>query len=173
MVIEYLAAFSGIAGAFKSATDLTKAISDLTDDTAIKAKTVELQAQILAAQNMALTAQTTQFTLLDEKRALEAKIAEMEAWGSQKIRYKLCSVGTGSVVYALLESQSNGDPPHWLCPQCYAHGKPGFLQKTGLNTGGRPDHFPHECMECGRSVRVPWSARPRYAEQETQHEHPA
>jgi hypothetical protein len=133
MVIEYLASFTGLASTFKSATDLTKAISDATDDIAIKAKSAELQTQILAAQNSALTAQSAQFTLLEQIRDLEAKVTDLEAWDTEKARYLLQEVRVGAFAYQLKPEAANGEPPHQICATCYQRGKKSILNNQTLS----------------------------------------
>jgi Zn finger protein HypA/HybF involved in hydrogenase expression len=79
----------------------------------------------------ALAAQTDQSSLIDKIRDLENEIADVKAWGVEKIRYKLITPWQGSLTYALKESTSNAEPPHYICTSCYQNGRKSILnQKT-------------------------------------------
>jgi hypothetical protein len=76
-----------------------------------------------------------------------------------------CFIGKTS---ALKESAANGDPPHWLCPQCLGNGVKSFVQASS------PDGFPIDepgdielkCLHCGMSApvtRAVFDATWRYA----------
>jgi hypothetical protein len=116
--------FGGIA-ALKSALDIAKAIKGMSDAAAINAAVIELQGQILAAQ-------ADQFALLEEKRAIEAKLAQLETWEAEKQRYELKDLrGDGSVfAYALKEAMVGGEPPHSICPDCYLRGVKSILNQV-------------------------------------------
>jgi len=167
MVIESIAAFGSITGAFKSATDLIKAITDARDDSTIKAKANELQAQIFSAQQSALTAQTAQFTLLDRVGELEKTIANFEAWETEKQRYQLHNIDRGVFAYVLKKDMSNGEPPHWLCARCYTEGKKSLLQIStqprmpGLSI----DATKWICSTCTAAVGINYTIFPTFLDE--------
>lgn len=117
-----------INGGLKAAGDLAKAFLQLKSDAERQAKVIELQSIILAAQSNAIAAQSDQFAMLEEVRALKEEIAQVKAWETEKQRYQMVSPFSGATVYALKEAMSNGEPPHYICANCYQNGKRSILQ---------------------------------------------
>lgn len=54
----------------------------------------------------------------------------MKDWEGEKNRYALVTIWEGAVAYALKESMSMGEPPHWLCTNCYQDGKKAILNES-------------------------------------------
>jgi hypothetical protein len=125
----------GTISGLKAAGDIAKSIFDLKVSVEVKGKIIDLQNAILSAQNSALAANADQQVMVEEIRALKKKIADVKAWEAQKQRYKLTPLWNGPVVvYALKESLSEGEPPHWICTKCYEHGERMILQpRRGIN----------------------------------------
>jgi uncharacterized protein YlxW (UPF0749 family) len=73
MVAEAFAA----VGALKAAFDIAKTLKDMNDAVARNAAVIELQGQIL-------TAQEAQSALTDRIRELEKKVAGFETWEAEK-----------------------------------------------------------------------------------------
>jgi hypothetical protein len=121
MVAEVLAGVS----ALKNALDIAKAIKGMSDAAAINAAVIELQDQILAAQ-------TNQLELLDQRRALEGKLIGLETWNAEKQRYELKTLRDGAPVfaYALKDVMAAGEPPHFICPDCYQRAVKSILNQV-------------------------------------------
>ena len=63
-------------------------------------------------------------------------IAGFETWDAEKQRYELKPIGTqGVFAYSLKPEHENGEPPHWICPDCYQDRKKSILQ-TVIKTPG-------------------------------------
>jgi Zn finger protein HypA/HybF involved in hydrogenase expression len=77
--------------------------------------------------------------------ALEAEMAKMKAWDAETQKYELKGVGHGAVAYMLKPDARSTEPPHWLCPNCYAKGKKSFVQMTPEMH--RREHV-FACTEC-------------------------
>lgn len=112
--------FAGL-GALKTAFDLAKGLKDIDDATRRNAAVIELQEKIL-------TAQSSQAELVDRIRALEEKVTGFETWNREKRRYERKNVGWGAFAYMLKKEERGGEPPHWICTQCYEHGHAVTLQ---------------------------------------------
>ncbi len=124
----------GTITSLKFAGDIAKGILELKSLTDVQGKVIELQSAILSAQSSALSANADQASMVDEIRALKEEIARVKAWESQKQRYQLTPFRNGpGVVYALKESMSNSEPPHWICTKCYEEGKRMILQPATIN----------------------------------------
>jgi rubrerythrin len=122
------ASIAATIGSLKTAADIAKGFLSLKETAAVQGKVIELQGHILAAQSSALAGQSDQLSLLEEIRALKAKMAELEAWNTEKKRYELKNVGYSALVYTLKEEERGSTPPHWICANCYEGGHAAIIQ---------------------------------------------
>lgn len=124
-------AIGGLIQSFKTMADLGKALLGMRDAVLIQNKVAELNGEILSAQASALATQMDQFTLLEQKRALEEEVARLKAWDAEKQKYQLAKLNPHTDVFAYTLKQDSGvtEPPHSLCPQCYQDGVKTILQK--------------------------------------------
>jgi hypothetical protein len=122
-----------MASSLKAAGDITKAMIGLRDAALIQAKVIELQREIMSAQSSALAANATLTELQQRNRDLETKLADLEGWEREKIRYRLTDYGGKTFAYDLKPDHANGEPLHSLCPSCSAGRKKAILQFCGHN----------------------------------------
>jgi hypothetical protein len=115
----------------RAALDITKAMIGLRDAEAFRAKSIELQGVVLEALEKAIESREAYAAQTDRIRALETEVARLKAWDAEKEKYELKSVGRGVVAYMLKPEERGAEPPHWLCPTCYAKGEKAFFQATG------------------------------------------
>ena len=126
----------GTIAGLKLAGDIAKGLLDLKSLTDVQGKVIELQSTILSAQSSALSANAAQSAMVDEIGALKEEIARIKAWESQKKRYQLERIwDNGAVAYALKESMSSAEPPHWICTKCYEDGFRGILNPKRSKEG--------------------------------------
>lgn len=125
-LMEFAAGLSAAAKLLKSLKDLAASPDAKASDT--KAQVSELYDVIIASQASALEMLAKERSMLEEIEDLKTKLARVEAWGAQKARYQLCTPYSGCMVYALKKETSNGEPPHYLCANCYEQGKRSILQ---------------------------------------------
>jgi hypothetical protein len=144
-----MSAIAGAAGALKSAYELSKAALGLRDAALIREKVIEMQGEISSALAGAITAQTDELTMLKQVQALEAEVARLKAWEGEKPKYELVGLETGAVVYTLKAEERGTEPPHWLCPQCFAGAKKSFLSGTGIQTGRT---WGYKCLGCSGAI---------------------
>ena len=129
--------FAGVS-AFNGLLNAAKALRDMDNAMARNGAVIELQGQILAAQeDYAKLRQTV--------GALEAEVAHLKAWNAEKAKYELKMLETGSPVYMLKPDERGTEPPHWLCPNCYSQGKKRFLQPMGAQLGRS---WMYKCAQC-------------------------
>lgn len=149
-----MAMISGAMSALKTAGDLTKLIIASHDASVMREKAIELQAQIFTAQQNALTAQSDQFALLERVRELKKHIADLEAWDTEKQRYEMKRLSSGSIAYSLKADASGSEPPHYICAACYQHGKKFILQKMQQNIASLQLAKPPmlRCPECKSEI---------------------
>lgn len=128
----------GAVTSLKTAFDIAKGISELKTMTEVQGKVIELQQAILAAQASAMTANAEQYAAAEELRKLHEELDRAKGWQLEKQRYRLYQgdgLG-GSVVYALRENKKlEGEPPHYLCANCYEQGRKSILNNSAVPTG--------------------------------------
>lgn len=132
-----IGAISSGLSALNAAKDIAQGLISLRDTAKFQSAVVELQAKILAAQS-------DQFTLLETIRELKEKMAQLEAWETEKQRYQLTDYGLGTFAYALKPEARNGEPVHRLCIACFQNGQKGILHYS--HTAG--DRFYYDCYLC-------------------------
>jgi hypothetical protein len=139
---EIAAAVTGI----RSALEIAKAMVGLRDAEAFRSKSIELQGVILESYEKAIQAREAQAAQLERISALEAEVAQLKNWDAEKNDYELKEIGFGSVGYMLKPDKRGTQPPHWLCPTCFAKGEKSFLQPTGKSPG---NGWIWVCIGCG------------------------
>jgi hypothetical protein len=135
--------------AVKALTDIAKTIVGLRDSAKLLETTVEFQQQLLSIQKALLDAQTEQATLTQTIRDLEKEVASFEAWDAEKQKYELKTVYLGAFAYMLKPEARGGQPPHWLCTQCYQNRKPSIMQALATVGGW----LIYKCPECSNTFR--------------------
>lgn len=147
----------------KALGELVKAANNLSNYTEFVSAVSEVSAKLMDATAVALASQEKQAALASRVRDLGKELVQIKNFEAEKQRYTLVSIfeGTSSVI-ALKESMSNGEPPHWLCPNCFHSGKKSFLHPHREQT---PTRFGVSCFVCPTKIPGPCSsaASPEYA----------
>jgi rubrerythrin len=138
VVSEIMAGLSALNSAF----GMAKALKDINDTAVRNAAVIDLQGQIL-------TAQEAQAALVERVRQLEEEVANFKTWEAEKQRYEMKTLGSGVFVYMLKPETRGAEPPHWVCANCYGNQKASILQSTGEMTVGRPSF---RCPSCKTTV---------------------
>lgn len=152
-MVPDLSLIQGTISGLKSAHDIAKGMIELKSISDVRAKVIELQGAILDAQSTAFAANSNQAAMVEEIRQLKEEVARMKAWDTEKQRYQLTSLWQGAVAYALKESMSNSEPPHWICTNCYEVGRKSILNQV-------PDKdrwFVLVCPVCKSQIRTPYA----------------
>jgi hypothetical protein len=138
------ASIGGALGATKAAFDLAKTFVDIRD--AAKLQTVRLE-----LLNLLVEAQEAQSALIAEKRQLEERVHQLEAWDGEKERYQLQDMGNGCVAYALKPESAGADPAHSLCANCYSQGRKSILVPFYISMGSASAL---QCHVCGSEMVI-------------------
>jgi hypothetical protein len=123
----------------------------LRDAEAFRAKSIEIQETVLRALDSGIEAREAYSKQLDAIRTLETEVAGLKAWDAEKQRYELKTIGYGPVAYMPKPAARGSEPPHWLCPNCYAKGEKAFFQPTGDRKGRESVYV---CARCKGTVAV-------------------
>ena len=116
---EIAAAVTGI----RAALDITKAMVGLRDAEAFRAESIELQGVVLDALEKAIEAREAYSVQADRIRTLEAEVASLKTWDTQKEQYELKPIGQASMARILKADARGTEHPHWPCPNCFAREK--------------------------------------------------
>ncbi len=117
-----------ITNPLKTAGETAQKLIDLRDTAKFGNAVIELQAQIMAAQQGALAAHQREAAMAEEIRGLKTRMAELEAWDAEKQRYQLTDFGGETFAYLLKPDVSGAEPPHRICADCYQKGHKSILQ---------------------------------------------
>lgn len=120
----------------KTAIDLASAIKTISDDVELKSKTSDLYNTIIALQTGIMEMQAQNSSLLQENNSLSKKLMKIETWENEKSKYLLREICTQVFVYESKSTDTNTDPNHWLCAQCYNKGVKSILQLRTKNPSG-------------------------------------
>ena len=103
----------------KSAGETAKGLVEIRDTVKFGNAIIELQAQIMAAQQGASAAQARETAMAEEIRDLKERMAELEAWETENQRYELTDFGGDTFAYALKPGVEPGEPLHRLYAACF------------------------------------------------------
>jgi hypothetical protein len=162
-VVLDMGSIAALTGSLQTAIEITKGLIGLRDAALIQDKAIELQGAILAAQQSALAAQSAQFALSDRVRELEQEIVQLEDWEREKQRYELKAIDGRVFAYMPKPGMADGEPPHWLCANCFNRRQKGFLQFKGQDrspSGSRSDTSTYGCDTCKASLKVHYARKP-------------
>lgn len=122
-----LPALLAAAGGLKTAGELVAGIVKAKNQSDVTAKAIELQSVIIGLQSAIFDTRDVLSSLQEENRQLKESAMRREHFSSDMTRYALTPIRPGSVAYALKQSMSNGEPPHYVCANCYQNGKKVML----------------------------------------------
>ena len=145
-----MSALGAALASLNAAKDIAQAMIGFRDAAAFQSKMIEFQSKILDAQASAFAANDEHTALIESIRQLEAKVAELETWETQKQRYELREVAPRMFVYVLKMNGQVTEPPHWICPACYEQRKKSILQGFESHTFG----WSHTCPSCRLEIRA-------------------
>ncbi len=125
----------------KASIEIGKALLKMGISAEIKDRIREMNDGILAAQESALASQQHQSALIKQVGELEKQIAELETWNAEAETYKLTNVRAPNhpmgmaFAYAPKEGTHTGEPPHFICANCYQERHKSILQEQTLYPG--------------------------------------
>ena len=109
--------------ALQTAFNLAKGMKDLNTAVAINSAVIELQENILSAQQ----AQAALTKRIDD---LEKQVADFEKWDAEKEKYELKEIYPQTFALANKPNAERPEPPHLVCTKCFEDRKKYILQKS-------------------------------------------
>lgn len=146
-----------VATSLRTAFDITKAMIGIRDAAMMQEKVIELRELILTAQSETFRARDAQAALARRVDELEEKLAKFETWDTEKKKYCLKEVDAGTLAYVIKEDARGSEPVHWLCVNCFDHGRKSLLQERP-----RPNREAHKifyCATCKAEIRTDYRVR--------------
>ena len=152
MIAEISAGLSSM----KAAKDVLQAFNGVQTAIAVQEVKFTLQSLILDAQQGLFAAQEAQSADVRRIADLEQEIVRLKDWSAEKDNYELCDAGRGAMVYMPHSGMDDGQPPHWLCANCFNHGRKSLMQFKGQersqSLGGPEANY--GCDACKAAFRV-------------------
>lgn len=136
------ATVAGGLQSLKTAFEIGKALLNLGVSAEMRERISEMNERILTAQESASAARDYQSALLAQIGDLEKRVAELETWDAEAQTYQLTDVRTPghpagpALAYAPKEGTHAGEPPHFICANCYQERHKSILQAQTLYPGG-------------------------------------
>lgn len=140
---------AGAISSLKTAAEIAKVLYTAKLDADTKEKISQLQQLVWDARESAYNAQDELAEV--KKRHAEAEQAVMDfmKWGKDKERYRLFQPqGLNSVVYGVKESSADGEPPHYICTNCYQESRKSILH----NKQSKEQRTAFHCPKCNCSI---------------------
>jgi hypothetical protein len=148
-------------GTLKTAYDLAKDLVNLHDATVRQGKVAELQRQILDAQQSAIDANQERATLMETISQLKGKVAQLEAWNTEKNRYRKVEVAPGVIAYALKQDEDR-EPAHYACTDCYSDNRISILKPETWDPGRCKVLSCHRCGSALYLAGAMWPEHQKY-----------
>jgi hypothetical protein len=124
-----MSAITGLAASLTAAVNITKAMKDFHDANLIQTQVYQLTGEIMNAQQAALAAMMAQNELINRVRELEAEKAKLQAWETEKQRYRFKDFGGHTFAWELKPEAATADNPvHLICPTCFEQRRKSPLQ---------------------------------------------
>lgn len=139
----------GILGKLDSAYELTKNLMDVRDAVSRQSAVLELQKEIIAAQQSAMQSNREQSALVEQIRSLEEEVARLKRWEAEKQNYELRPVTTGAFAYVPKSEVEAGKEVHRYCANCFDAGEKSIMQAV-TRTPNRA--YVHVCHRCGSEI---------------------
>ena len=134
----------------KAAYDIAKGINSLNTTVERNEAVSKVLEILLSVQSDALLMKEKHSVLLSEIDSLKKKILEFENWSDTEKKYELKEVATQTFLYAYKKSETNPQPSHYICPQCYQDKKTYILQLYYEGEGTTQ----YQCTNCKTIIKI-------------------
>lgn len=136
--------------ATKATIDIARGIHALKSEAEVNSAVIEIQRLTIDAQHSLMAAQERHTAMSAQIGDLEKEVARLKIWSTERDKYALRAVDTHGFAYMRKEGFEEGEPPHWLCVQCFDDGSKSVLQKQSENG----PHATHRCNRCSSTITI-------------------
>ena len=134
----------------KAAFDVAKGINSLSSEVEKNLAVVEIQRHVMEGNSNLMAAQQAHSDALKRIDALEKEVLHLKDWSGEKQNYVLKSIDPSGFAYVPKAGLENGQPPHWLCTNCFDQSEKSILQ---MKDAGGPMATYH-CNRCSGQMMV-------------------
>jgi len=92
---------------------------------------------------------------------LKGKVAQLEAWNTEKNRYRKVEVAPGVIAYALKQDEDR-EPAHYACTDCYRDNRISILKPETWDPGRCKVLSCHRCGSALYLVGAMWPEHQKY-----------
>ena len=153
---------AGLSSA-KTLMDIAKGLNAANTQAQVNEVKIALQEKIMDVLHALSVASTAEATSGEHVRQLEQEVMRLKDWEAEKERYELKAVDLGTFAYMPKPGMEKGEDAHWLCTNCFEHGKRSVMQYQGIN---KPKDGPstdmYQCNSCHGTMGVHFRVRPKY-----------
>ena len=119
---------SGLLTSLKTATEILKNVHTNKQTKELRESVQNLQSALIDTQTEAIAVLSHMTELRTENDRLRARLKAIEDWNSQENRYLMvCPWKNSGQVYALKKIEASGEPPHYLCTNCFHQRRKSIL----------------------------------------------
>jgi hypothetical protein len=153
MIAEIQAGYAGT----KAALDIAKGIFALKTEVERNQAVIDIQRNVIEAQNALSAAEREYSASLKRIDALEQEIVRLKDWSGEMERYEARDVYRGAIAYVMKVGMENGQEPHYLCANCFINSRKSFLQLKGIHG----NEAKYGCDACQGSIAIHFRAHPK------------
>lgn len=151
-----MSAVSAALSSYHALKDIAQSMIGLRDAAAFQGKLIEFQGKLLDAQASVFAVNDERTSLLERIGELEKDVANLEAWETQKKRYSMIVMQSGSIAYALKPEAQPAEPTHKICANCFQRQKISMLQPVAQDRASAAMNIPPRlrCSECKTEIII-------------------
>lgn len=134
-----------------AASETAQKLIEATVEIRTQEKIIDIQKEIVAAQQSNLSAQAEHAAMLKTISDLEGEVVKAKDWSEERSRYELQEMDSGALVYALKDGEPRSGAEHKLCPNCFENGKKSILNPEPDSKYFAPTqttYRSHACHSC-------------------------
>jgi len=159
MIAEISAGLSSL----NTAKQIVQGLNALKSEISVNEAKINLQGLILEAQQGLFAAQQVEAENAKRIANLEHEIVKLKDWSTEAERYELKAIDSGAFAYMLKPGMERGEPPHWLCTNCFEKRQKSIVQFRGQQidrNGSRGSHSNWGCNSCKAELVLVYTRKP-------------
>ena len=134
----------------KAAFDIAQGVNALSSEVERNSAVVEIQRHVMEGNSNLMAAQQAHSAALKRIDDLEKEVVRLKDWSAEKQNYQLKSIDPSGFAYMPKPELQTGEPPHWLCTNCFEQAQKSILQLKGTSGPMATYH----CNRCSGQMQV-------------------
>ena len=157
-------ALAPLALTLQALIESVRGLRTLQSESEVEVVRADLLKKIVEAQKAVMALHAAVAAVQQEVAELKEENARLRDWSEERERFALRAVDTGAFVYVPRPFTQGPEPPHWLCPHCFANCRKSVLQCAGQvdpGTSGLTGGVVRwSCSVCHNELRIRSSISP-------------